>query len=134
MSRSRRTAKGVDFVLNSLSGEMIAASFSVLADHGRFLEMGKIGIWDEARVRDLNASWVYRPFDLARVLEEDEALIVGMFGKLLAAFEDGLLKPLPYVVFPLAEAEEAPFNAQAKHHRQGGLSRQDDHRRETIEA
>ncbi len=88
---------------------MIAASFSVLADHGRFLEMGKIGIWDEARVRDLNASWVYRPFDLARVLEEDEALIVGMFGKLLAAFEDGLLKPLPYVVFPLARRRRLRF-------------------------
>jgi malonyl CoA-acyl carrier protein transacylase len=127
--------KGVDIVLNSLSGEMIAASFSVLADHGRFLEMGKIGIWDEARVRDLNASWVYRPFDLARVLEEDEALIVGMFGNLLAEFEEGRLKPLPYVVFPLAEAEESfRFMAQAKHIGKVVLSRQDDHRRETIEA
>ncbi|MDX9860534.1 MAG: type I polyketide synthase [Rhodospirillales bacterium] len=131
----RTDGKGVDIVLNSLSGEMIAASFSVLADHGRFLEMGKIGIWDEARVLDLNPSWVYRPFDLARVLEEDEALITGLFLTLLGEFESGRLKPLPYVVFPFAEAEESfRFMAQAKHIGKVVLSRQDDYRRETIEA
>ena len=36
--------RGVDVVLNSLSGELIDASFRVLARGGRFVEIGKRGI------------------------------------------------------------------------------------------
>ncbi|WP_316976891.1 type I polyketide synthase [Shumkonia mesophila] len=127
--------KGVDIVLNSLSGEAIAASFSVLAENGRFLEMGKIGIWDEARVRALNPSWLYRPFDLGSVIDEDEALVTGMFRDLLAEMEAGTLRPLPQVIFPMAEAEEAfRFMAQARHIGKVVLTREDEHRRELTEA
>jgi NADPH:quinone reductase-like Zn-dependent oxidoreductase len=41
---------GVDVVLNSLSGDAIEASFRVLADGGRFVEIGKRGIKDQAWV------------------------------------------------------------------------------------
>lgn len=131
--RKLTDGKGVDIVLNSLSGEIIAASFSVLAEHGRFLEMGKIGIWDEAQVRALNPSWLYCPFDLGSVLREDEALVVGMFRDLLAELEAGHLRPLPQVIFPMAEAEEGfRFMAQAKHIGKVVLTREDEHRRESI--
>jgi malonyl CoA-acyl carrier protein transacylase len=127
--------RGVDMVLNSLAGDFIPASFSVLAPHGRFLEMGKIGIWDEARVRAQDPSWLYRPFDLAAVVVEDQALVTGMFDDLLQVFEDGRLQPLPSTVFPLVEAEEAfRFMAQARHIGKIVLSREEEYRRELIEA
>jgi len=126
--------EGVDMVLNSLSGEFIAASFSVLAAHGRFLEIGKNGIWDEARVHALDPSWFYRAFDLGRVLQDDPSLVTGMFEHLLAETEAGRLRALPQVIFPMNEAEESfRFMAQAKHIGKVVLSREDEHRRETIE-
>ena len=42
--------QGVDVVLNSLNGEFIPKSLSVLATGGRFLEIGKAGIWSAAQV------------------------------------------------------------------------------------
>ncbi|MFL6246636.1 MAG: beta-ketoacyl synthase N-terminal-like domain-containing protein, partial [Thermoanaerobaculia bacterium] len=67
----RTHGAGVTMVLNSLNGEFIARSFEVLAPHGRFLEMGKIGIWDEERVRAHDATIEYHPFDLAAVSREN---------------------------------------------------------------
>src|SRR6185295_9780564 len=48
----------VDVVLNSLTGEFIDQSLSLLASGGRFLEMGKRDL------REPQAGVVYRPFDL----------------------------------------------------------------------
>ena len=42
--------EGVDLVVNSLTGETIAASLSVLRAGGRFLELGKTDLWDQERV------------------------------------------------------------------------------------
>jgi acyl transferase domain-containing protein/NAD(P)-dependent dehydrogenase (short-subunit alcohol dehydrogenase family) len=127
--------RGVDIVLNSLTGDFIPASFSVLARGGRFLEMGKIGIWDEARVRSQDPTWFYRPFDLAAVVLEEPAAVMGMFDDLLAEFSAGRLRPLPVSVFRMADAEEAfRFMAQARHVGKIVLSREDEHRRTAIEA
>ncbi len=41
---------GVDVVLNSLNGDFIEQSFGVLAQGGRFVEIGKIGIWTPEQV------------------------------------------------------------------------------------
>ena len=53
--------RGVDVVLNSLSGELIDASFRALARGGRFVEIGKRGIKDPAWVaalgRGLRYTW-----------------------------------------------------------------------------
>jgi NADPH:quinone reductase-like Zn-dependent oxidoreductase len=114
--RTETGGRGVDVVLNSLTGEFIPASFSVLASAGRFLEMGKVGIWDESRVHALDASWLYRPFDLAAVFREDRTTLIAMFEDILDEVATGRLKPLPVTIFPMAEAEEGfRFMAQARH-------------------
>ncbi|MYM91982.1 zinc-binding dehydrogenase, partial [Rugamonas sp. FT82W] len=128
--RALTGGRGVDMVLNSLSGDFITESFGVLAPGGRFLEMGKIGIWDEARVRAQDASWVYRPFDLAAVAQEDPVTLVAMFERLLDEVAAGRLAPLPVTVFPMADAEQAfRFMAQARHIGKIVLSREDESRR-----
>ncbi|CCG40385.1 type I polyketide synthase [Magnetospirillum molischianum] len=108
--------QGVDIVLNSLNGDFIPASFSVLAKGGRFLEMGKIGIWDAARVAALDPTIFYRPFDLAAVSRDDPATIAAMVAELFPLFETGELRPLPVTVFPLHQAEDGfRYMAQARH-------------------
>ncbi len=122
--------QGVDVVLNSLSGEFIAKSFSALAENGRFLEMGKIGIWDESHVRSLYPTVSYYPFDLAAVAREDPKLIGRIFEELMVEFRNGNLKPLPTTVFPLEEAPDAfRYMAQAKHVGKIVLSREEEIRR-----
>ncbi len=133
--REATGGKGVTMVLNSLNGDFINASFSILADGGRFLEMGKIGIWDEDKVMSVNPSWFYRPFDLAAVVKEDEALITGMFGHLMDELQSGRLTPLPQAIFTMNEAEDSfRFMAQARHIGKVVLTREDDCRRELIQA
>ena len=41
---------GMDIVLNSLAGDFIPASLGLLRAGGHFIEIGKTGIWDAARV------------------------------------------------------------------------------------
>lgn len=108
--------RGVDLVLNCLAGDFIEKSFSVLAANGRFLEIGKTGIWDEAQVAQLNRNLSYFPIDLASEFEKSPGLVRSLFDELLPDFSIGLLKPLPWKMFPVSEAAAAfRFMAQARH-------------------
>lgn len=107
---------GVDIVLNSLADDFIPTSLGCLADGGRFLEIGKRGIWTDEQVRDLNPTLSYWPFDLLDVVEQQPDLIGSMMNALVAAFEAGDLQPLPIQGFPIQEAEAAfRFMSQARH-------------------
>jgi NAD(P)-dependent dehydrogenase (short-subunit alcohol dehydrogenase family) len=108
--------EGVDIVLNALADEFIDKSFAVLADNGRFLEMGKRGIWTHEQVTAFNPTLAYFPYDLADVARETPHLIGDMMRELTAQFESGVLRPLPQRTFPIAQAIDAfRFMSQARH-------------------
>lgn len=108
--------KGVDIVLNSLSGDFIPKSISVLTDGGRFIEIGKTGVWDEERVKEMKSGLSYFVLYLGEVLEKDPLLIRQMLLDLLADFKSKKLKPLPLHIFPIEKSVDAfRFMAQAKH-------------------
>ena len=108
--------EGVDIVLNSLSGKFIDKSFEVLKENGRFIEIGKIGIWDEQQVKEFRPQASYFPFDLGEIAQQQPTLMTAMLKEFVKWLQDGILKPLPFRVFPLQEVAEAfRFMAQAKH-------------------
>ncbi|NWG15754.1 MAG: type I polyketide synthase [Chloroflexi bacterium] len=108
--------RGVDVVLNSLAGDFIPKSLSVLADGGRFLEIGKTGIWTVEQVAELNPTLRYYTIYLGDVIRQDPPLGQAMFRDLMSMFEEGTLHPLPHRVFPVEDAVSAfRFMAQAKH-------------------
>ncbi|MGB7414820.1 MAG: aminotransferase class I/II-fold pyridoxal phosphate-dependent enzyme [Thermosynechococcaceae cyanobacterium] len=108
--------KGVDIVFNSLNGDFIPKSIETLAPQGRFVEIGKIGIWDAEQVAQLRSDATYSPFDLLEVSQQNPGLIATMLAQLLRQFEDGSLAPLPHKVFPIEKAADAfRYMAQAKH-------------------
>ncbi|MGQ3195996.1 MAG: SDR family NAD(P)-dependent oxidoreductase [Hydrogenophaga sp.] len=108
--------RGVDTVLNALSGELIDAGFRALADGGCFVEIGKRGIKTPEWVQALNRGLRYHIVDWGETGERDPALIGGMLARLVAELGEGRLAPLPRHVFALDEAERAfRFMAQAKH-------------------
>nr|MDT0663920.1 MDR/SDR family oxidoreductase [Micromonospora sp. DSM 115978] len=105
--REATGGRGVDVVLNALAGEFTDASLRLLAEGGRFVEMGKTD------VRDPGGVW-YRAFDLVGDAGPD---VVGeMFGVLRGLFEGGQLRALPVRSWPLGRAREAlRFMGQARH-------------------
>ncbi|HHP7245480.1 MAG TPA: aminotransferase class I/II-fold pyridoxal phosphate-dependent enzyme [Elainellaceae cyanobacterium] len=107
---------GVDVVLNSLNGDFIPTSLSVLASQGRFVEIGKIGIWDECKIHQARPDVSYFPFDLLELSQKAPHLVASMLTDLMQQFQQGALKPLIHTVFP-ADDVSAAFRhmAQAKH-------------------
>ena len=108
--------RGVDVVLNSLSGEQIEASFRVLARGGRFVEIGKREIKDPKWVAALNRDLHYFIADWGEIAAKKPALIGEVLARLVDELGRGLLAPLPRHVFCLDETERAfRLMAQARH-------------------
>ncbi|EDX86329.1 KR domain family [Synechococcus sp. PCC 7335] len=108
--------KGVDVVLNSLNGEFIDKSFEVLAKNGRFVELGKIGIWDEQQVQQTYPTAQYFPFDLGEVTQQTPEIIRNLWKVLGELFEQEQFHPLPVKTFPIQASQQAFRHIQqAKH-------------------
>ncbi|NEQ72612.1 MAG: SDR family NAD(P)-dependent oxidoreductase [Okeania sp. SIO2C9] len=108
--------KGVDVVLNSLNGEYIDKSIEVLATGGRFVEIGKIGIWSTEQVTEKRADVKYFPFDLGEVVQQQPDIISQLSKELTPQWNKGKLKALPYKVFSSKEVTSAfSYMQQAQH-------------------
>ncbi|MFQ3617772.1 MAG: aminotransferase class I/II-fold pyridoxal phosphate-dependent enzyme [Cyanobacteriota bacterium] len=107
---------GVDVVLNSLNGDYIPRSLELLSPGGRFVEIGKIGIWTAEQVRALRPDVDYFAFDLLEVSKQQPDYISELLNDLTDQFQRGDLQPLKHTVFEMAEAPTAfRYMAQAKH-------------------
>ena len=105
--------RGVDVVLNALTGDFLRRSLESLAPGGRFIEMGKAEIWTDEQVAAVHPTARYRAFDL---LDVDPAELQRMLRAIVAAFDAGELQPLPSRTFGLREAVPAfRYMAQARH-------------------
>ncbi|MEO1682708.1 MAG: SDR family NAD(P)-dependent oxidoreductase [Cyanobacteria bacterium J06631_12] len=108
--------QGVDVVLNSLNGDFIDASFAALSCAGRFVELGKIGIWDAEKVQQTYPDVAYYPFDLGEVTKADPSLIHQLWQTLSEHFDNSYFHALPIKTFPIEESPQAfRHMQQAKH-------------------
>jgi NADPH:quinone reductase-like Zn-dependent oxidoreductase/acyl carrier protein len=108
--------EGVDIVFNSLSGEFIPKSLSVLSDQGRFIEIGKREVWTTEQVQRIKPDVAYFLVDLMAVAQQQPHLVQSMLTYLMGQFQEDKLHPLPQKVFPLQDTLSA-FRTmqQAKH-------------------
>jgi len=110
--------QGVDAVLNSLAGDFIPKSMSVLAPFGRFLEIGKIDIYKNSKIglEPLRNNISYFVIDLAQHLIYKPDFVAGLFAELGERFAKRDYEPLSYSVFPISKVVDAfRFMAQGKH-------------------
>jgi NADPH:quinone reductase-like Zn-dependent oxidoreductase/acyl carrier protein len=110
--------RGVDLVLNSLSGEAIRQSLAALAPYGRFLEIGKRDIYQNSPLglEPFKKNLSFFAIDLARIVEERPALVMTLLREVMAYVAAGDLQPLPAMPFPIGQAAEAFRSmAHAKH-------------------
>jgi len=114
----RTGGEGVDVLLNSLPGEAIPRGLSILRANGRFLEIGKKDIYQDSPLglKALRNNASFFAIDLGSLFAKRSELCGTMLRDLMKGFETGALKPLPFRVFPISEAESAFSQmARAKH-------------------
>ncbi|KAI9776756.1 MAG: hypothetical protein M1839_009400 [Geoglossum umbratile] len=111
--------KGVDIVLNSLAGPLLAATWNCIALFGRFVEIGK-------RDLELNNSLEMGPFvrsvsfaslDLITLGELRGDVVADIFVQINALLRVGCIRAVtPIAKFPISEAEKAFRTMQAGRH------------------
>ncbi len=116
--REATGGEGVDVVLNSLAGEAVPASLSVLGKYGRFLEIGKRDIYADRPLglEPFQRNLTYAAIDVDPVFRERPALARRLLAEVVAMLAGGEVAPLPVEVFPAAQVVDAFHHmAQAKH-------------------
>ena len=99
--------RGVHVALNSLTGPFIPETLRALAPGGRFVELGKTEIWDEARARAEPGAAPDLALHHLDIAELDPDRVQVILQAVVAAFDAGELRPLPRRVFALADARAA---------------------------
>lgn len=114
--------RGVNVVLNSLTGEAIGAGLAALAPRGRFVEIGKRDIHQHAPL-DLGAlrrNAAFFVLDLAALTAEAPQVVGGLLREVVAAVADGRLSPLPVTATTAVDAADA-FRTMARAEHVGKL-------------
>ncbi|GHI04279.1 hypothetical protein AQI88_25935 [Streptomyces cellostaticus] len=97
--RSVRGGRGMDVVVNSLTGALLDESAELLAEGGAFVEMGKTDLRDPEQFHGR-----YLPFDLAEAGPDRLGAILAEVAALVA---DGKAGRLPVTAWPLQRASAA---------------------------
>jgi acyl transferase domain-containing protein/NADPH:quinone reductase-like Zn-dependent oxidoreductase/NAD(P)-dependent dehydrogenase (short-subunit alcohol dehydrogenase family) len=113
---ARTGGRGVDLVLNALTGDLMEAGFGVLARGGRFIEIGKRDLKSAEWVAALGRDVAYSIVDWSEDAAKRPALIGAMLVRLIDRLRQGLLTSLPRQVFALEDAPRAfRLMSQARH-------------------
>ncbi|OMD47781.1 hypothetical protein BSK56_12765 [Paenibacillus borealis] len=110
----RESAGTVDVVLNSLTGEAVEKGLSLLAPHGRFLEMGVKDIMENSNL----GMRIFEKGISVSAISMDSGLpgYTRLFREIARHVEDGTFTPLPVIPYRFADTEEAfRYMASAKH-------------------
>ena len=108
--------KGVDVVMNSLTGELLHATWSCVAPFGRFVEIGTRDINDNTKIEmePFRNNITFASVNLVRMYEYQRPLAARLLKDCCQLIRDGTIRPLqPIVAFPYSEAAEAFSVAQS---------------------
>ena len=110
--------RGVDIVLNSLTGEFLSKSLELLAPYGRFVELGKRDIYDDRQLglKVFRKNLSFHAVDLAAAMEERRPYVVELLREVMRHIGSGEWRSLPVQSFSASEPS-VPFRfmAQARH-------------------
>ncbi|MFF4529428.1 SDR family NAD(P)-dependent oxidoreductase [Streptomyces sp. NPDC001407] len=107
--RRHTGGRGVDVVLNSLSGEAAARSRELLAPGGRFIELGKRDIYGNQRMlqKPLSENATHCVVDAARLAFQAPDHAMAVFDEVVGHVRAGDYMPLLYTTYPAHRIEEA---------------------------
>jgi acyl transferase domain-containing protein/NADPH:quinone reductase-like Zn-dependent oxidoreductase/NADP-dependent 3-hydroxy acid dehydrogenase YdfG/acyl carrier protein len=99
--------RGVDVVLNSLSGDKIAAGMRSLAPRGRFIELGEHTVLSDSEAQALRPDVSYHRVHLRTSLQTATPEVRDMIASILSDVAAGRISPLPWKRFVLEDAAAA---------------------------
>ncbi|KAM7213201.1 hypothetical protein V8F06_011416 [Rhypophila decipiens] len=102
--------RGVDCVLNSLSGELLRESWTCLATFGTFVEVGVRDITDNTRLdmRPFSKSATFSSLDIPTLIDQDPASIGEALTEVFKLLQSGILHvPQPLTTYPVGQIEQA---------------------------
>jgi phthiocerol/phenolphthiocerol synthesis type-I polyketide synthase C len=110
--------EGVDVVLNSLSGDAMERSLTLVRPFGRFLELGKRDFFLGTRIglKPLRRNVSYFAIDVDTLAVERPDLSAALMRQTIELVGSGALRPLPYRRFARAEVGDAFRLMQASGH------------------
>ena len=110
--------RGVDVVLNSLSGEAMQRSVECLAPFGRFVELGKRDYLEGTQLdlRPFARNLTYFGMDLDQRLAADPDRVARIMQQIGAGFAQRHLRPIPVTPFPAQMTEQAFRHMLAARH------------------
>ncbi|WP_278262586.1 type I polyketide synthase [Nocardia sp. AG03] len=107
--------RGVDVILSTAPGELQRQNFTMVAEFGRIVEIGKADIY-AGGVLELSAfdkNIAYYSFDLDRMLRARPTAVLDLVREVNTRFDDGTYRALPFVGYGTAEVGQA-FEAVAR--------------------
>ncbi|KAI1348462.1 hypothetical protein F5Y01DRAFT_306774 [Xylaria sp. FL0043] len=102
--------RGIDVALNSLVRELLAASWSVMANNGRHIEIGRTDIM-EFGILDLNVfkrNTTFSAFDFGVVADDNPEIVASVMKDVMSYLREGKIRPLqPMALFPATQISAA---------------------------
>lgn len=101
--------RGIDVVLNSLPGDAIDHSLAVLAEYGRFVEIGKVDIYQNKMIGLLpfQRNLSYTAVDLDRMFRRRPQDSQTLLANVMQKFDDGTYEPTNMTVFDAEQVVDA---------------------------
>ncbi|MCK5807586.1 SDR family NAD(P)-dependent oxidoreductase [bacterium] len=101
--------KGVDVVINAISGDTMIESFYLLAPYGRFVEIGKKDITENTGLpmNNFNRNITFAGIDIDRMFNDRQDTIKSMMEEIVTNFENGTYSKDPVKVFQANEIGDA---------------------------
>jgi acyl transferase domain-containing protein/NADPH:quinone reductase-like Zn-dependent oxidoreductase/SAM-dependent methyltransferase len=128
--------RGVDVVLNSLSGEALRDTWACIAPSGTFVEIGKTDIFrrNQLSMTPFDKMVTFASFDLLILRQYRSAETAEDLAQIMSMFKEGILKPVsPITELPISNIEEAfRLIASRKHVGKIVLSSQNEEMVKTI--
>jgi acyl transferase domain-containing protein/NADPH:quinone reductase-like Zn-dependent oxidoreductase/acyl carrier protein len=106
--------EGVDVVINSLKGEAMQKSLSLMRPFGRFVDLGKRDelVDGSLLLSAYSKNLSYHSVEIGQVLTKNPRVRKEIMRELLQLVSRGLLKPLPYLLYPAAQMSTATQRAK----------------------
>jgi acyl transferase domain-containing protein/acyl carrier protein len=110
------SGQGMAVALNCLAGPFVDKTFESLSEGGRFVELGKVDIWDQGQVSRERPDVTYHRFDLGETAARNPNFLPEMIDQLKRESIGLRGKLSPIQLFPIEEAASAyRFMAQGRH-------------------
>ncbi len=116
--RAHSGGRGIDVVLNALSGDLMRAGLELTAAYGRFVEIGKRDIYENQSLGLLpfQRNLSYTALDLARWMEDRPEVVARCIDQVCEDINQGIFRPQPLQAYPLAQVDQAlAALGQARH-------------------